>query len=74
VAEHAPLVEATRRRGVRNWAGCRALKLPYRATSHAPPAIRAALQIPEPTAIPPAAAKPKAALPAASPSLFDLAE
>jgi hypothetical protein len=54
---------------------CHALKLPYRATSHAPPEIRAALKMPEPVAaIAAAPPKPVVALPAARPSLFDPAE
>ena len=54
---------------------CHALKLPYRATSHAPESIRASLKLPEPAAaLPVARAVPRAALPAAAPSLFDLAE
>jgi hypothetical protein len=54
---------------------CHALKLPYRAASHAPPAIRASLQMPEPpAALPAVPATPRAALPAATPSLFDLTE
>jgi hypothetical protein len=51
-----------------------ALKPPYRATSHAPPAIRAALELPEAVPLVAPAPRPRAALPAASPSLFDLAE
>jgi hypothetical protein len=55
--------------------GDHALKLPYRATSHAPLAIRAALRLPEPAAaLPLVRAVAKAALPAASPSLVDFVE